>query len=237
MPDAPAAGPHPCQHRGVGAVQEAAPAVGGGATAGARRQPGWAFHVGVGVLAVPLLWSATSPAGGGGFLLWAVTGALLFAAAVAWVGWLAAWARRRGTREPGRRFLVAPIGGVVFVALLALMVPVRARWLVGRGDFDRLLEVAAATDPDAAPFEPVDVEVPDRLGTYAVDRAVRVGDDLFVFLDIAPGAGGPFLVDAGFAHLPNGLREPLSPGGVPLAYDRVEATHLWGDWYTWSGYW
>lgn len=222
----------------MGAVLEAEPVVGGGGGAAARRQPGWVFHVGLGAVVLPLLWASSSPAGGG-FVVWAITGALLVAAAVAWAGWLVAWWRQRraGVHERGRRFLVAPIGGVAFVAILALMVPMRARWLVGQDEFHSLVETAAATDPGAGPFDPVEVEAPARLGTYAVDRAVRVGDDLFVFLDLAPGSGGAFLVATGFAHLPGGLVEPLSPGGVPLAYDRVEATHLWGDWYVWWGYW
>lgn len=195
--------------------------------------PRWTFH---GVVAVPtlwLLWTASDPRGGG-FLVWVAMGLALLVAAGVWCVLALAWviARIRGSAVGSWRWLVvAPVCGLLFVGLLRADVPLRARWLGSLPALDRIAaaDVAATDSTEIAP-----IEVPGLVGTYRVERASRVGDDTWVYVPIGLW-DGPFLLAAGFAHLPNGPSDDFLAGGE--FYERIEYEHLGGDWYAWSGYW
>lgn len=201
--------------------------------------PGWPFHL---VLAVVgALWLAgTSVPGGVGLLLFTYSGLVFLAAALVWgvclLRWVIARARHEATRR-GWRFLVAPLGGAIFLSALMLDVPLEARWSLAQPGFDRIAE-AAPRAPDLD--EPVAFEVPAAVGTYRLERALRVKDDIFVYVrsglrdGVVSGAG--FLLDSGFAYLPTGKMpapNPVDEGG----FEKVHYRHVGGNWYAWSAYW
>lgn len=96
---------------------------------------------------------------------------------------------------------------------------------------DRLVENAP---PALEPDQPMKFEVPAVVGTYGVDRAVRVGDNVYVYVK-SGSSGGAFLVAAGFAYLPAGPTRTLDPVGAEA--ERVRFRHVDGDWYAWTASW
>ena len=199
--------------------------------------PGWLFHL-VLALVGALCLSAASIPGGVGALLFMFSGAVFVAAALAWGAWLLRWAVARARHEatqPVRWFLVAPVCGAMFVGTLVLDLPLRARWSLAQPSFDRIVETAP---PAPEPGQALQFEVPDVAGTYRLEGAQRVGDDVFVSVrsDLVDGAvlNAGFLSASGFAYLPTGqLPSPeLFAGGF-----EVHHRHVRGRWYAWSSHW
>lgn len=197
------------------------------------RPPRLVFHLLLVLATVPLIFAASSPAGG--WFLWALgSGLFLAAAGVFWMVWVGLWfaARRRGFAVGSARwFVVAPVTGVLLLVFLALDIPLQLRWSQAQPAFDRLVKEAATPDG----VEPVELETPSRLGTYAIDRAESLDGQTFVFLDTS-SSPRPFLTSAGFAHLPAGPRHDY-PVLCVVGGERVEYRHLTGPWYTFAAYW
>jgi hypothetical protein len=198
------------------------------------RSPGWLFHLGLGVVVALRLWAASTPAGPQA-LLWLGSAVVFSVAALVWVVWLLAWMRRRrdGASGAAWRFLVAPMCATLSVAVLVLDLPLQVRWSLAQESFDRAVESAPASAPD----QPVAFDVPAVLGSYRVDRAVAIGDDVFLSVASDPleSRSGGFLLSSGFAHLPTG-RAP-SPDPVGRGHGKVHYRHVDGDWYAWAASW
>lgn len=200
--------------------------------------PGWLFHLVLGVVAALWLSGASIP-GGVELLLFTYSGLAFLAAALAWGMWLLRWliARARDKASgSGWRFLVAPVGGTVFLSALMLDAPLQARWSLAQPGFDRMVETAPPT-PDP---EPLAFEVPAAVGTYRLERALRVGDNIFVYvrsgLQDGVVSGDSFLLASGFAYLPTGEMpspNPVDEGG----FEKVHYQHVGGNWYAWSAHW
>ena len=125
-----------------------------------------------------------------------------------------------GDGSPLRQSAAFVVAGVAWAGL-----PLRARWELSKDEFQR---AAAAAPAPTAVDEWVSFEVPDRIGSYRVVRAYRVGDAV-IFYD----AKGSFVDDAGFAYLPSGAFDELNTGWF-------EVPRFWalGDgWYTWTASW
>jgi hypothetical protein len=197
------------------------------------RPPRLVFHLVLTLATVPLIFAASSPAGGR-FLWTLASGLFLAAAGVFWMVWVGLWfsARRRGFAVGSARwFVLTPVAGVLLLVLLALDIPLQLRWSQAQPAFDRLVEEAETPDG----VEPVDLETPAKLGTYAIDRAESLDGQTFVFLDTS-SSPSPFLTSAGFAHLPAGPRHDYPVLRV-VGGERVEYRHLTGSWYTFAAYW
>lgn len=184
--------------------------------------PGWPFHVVTALAALALLWAASVPFGS--FLVGMAAALALLALAGLWVlrgiGYLVCRAQRRPTTGRTGWWLVAPIGALLVVALLATDVPLRARWAASRADFEEV--VAASEGTDGA------VDVDGRLGLYDISSAIRDGESV-VFYETTGG----FIDMVGFAHLPDGP-QPLR---ARHAGESVQVRHLEGDWYTFAASW
>lgn len=201
--------------------------------------PGWLFHLVLAVVGALWLLGASVP-GGVGLLLFTYSVLFFLAAALFWgaclLRWVIARGRHKGTR-PGWRFLVAPVGGTVFLSALMLDVPLQTRWSLAQPGFDRIAKTAPrAPDPD----EPVAFKVPAAVGTYRLERALRVGDDIFVYVrsGLRDGvvSGDGFLLGSGFAYLATGEMpspNPVDEGG----FERVLYRHVGENWYAWSAHW
>jgi hypothetical protein len=96
----------------------------------------------------------------------------LFVAVLVWLARAVYFidARRRGQSEgQARRFLVAPLGGMLVLALLFLDAPLRARWALSRSAFEDVVEAPGQRGP---------VDQSQRIGLYQIRRVSRVGDAL-----------------------------------------------------------
>ncbi len=183
--------------------------------------------------------SATSIPGGVGIPLLTYSGLVFLAAALAWGVWLLKWVVARVRNEvtrSGWRFLGAPACGTIFVGALIFDLPLQARWSLAQPSFDRIVETAPlAPDPD----EPLVFEAPDVAGPYRLERALRVGDDVFVSVrsDLRDGAvlNFGFLRGSGFAYLPTG-QTPSAAEFVSGGFE-VHYRHVSGNWFAWSSYW
>jgi hypothetical protein len=183
--------------------------------------PRTGFHVVVGVFGLLLLWVGTLP----GVPIIPLAGLTWLVAAGA-----AVWAlkltvhlvrRRRGDAPTaGRWFLLAPVGGLVVVLLLASGAAFQLRWSVSRPSFERV--VAAQTEPTTAGAR-------KQVGLYRVLGAPWVIGDAVVFHH--PLGGGLF-DDAGFAYLPEGVTPELDGQFESLRVERIE-----GPWYRWWSSW
>lgn len=192
-----------------------------------RRPPGLVFHA---VLVVALLLVLDAWSGPGVQLLLVVLLLYLCGATVlVWLVRLATfgWAGAHGRAEGrARRFLVAPIAGVLFLALLYTSVPLRFRWFVSRDDFESALDLAP---PPTSKRRVVTFELPDRIGSYDIRLAQRQGDAVIFYDDVGSG-----LVDeAGFAYFPTGPFPELS--GV--VFENPQFRSLGGHWYAWTASW
>ncbi len=175
----------------------------------------WLFPV---LLTIPLgwmMWVFSGP----GLLVFRMLGALAILAAFG-LAWLVliflAWHRDR----PLVWYGVAAILTVVVSGLIALRVPLQARWTVSRSAFDRLAARIAA-DPDAS--------VSGRIGLYDV-RYLRHIDGGWIVHDTV---GTGLVDDAGFAYLPAGPTDDLGDGD----WENPRFTHLGGPWYSWTASW
>lgn len=210
-----------------------------------RTVPPWWFHLVLLVATLPLLWSISSPTGG--ILNWTVLSlGVLFVGALVWVAWLIDWTGGRrwdGPRPSGIRFIIAPLCACVFGALVFVNAPLWARWNHAQPSFERIADGAPPARTDGRPLE---FDVPASAGTYHLDHAVRIDDDVFIYLAPRTGGSTGFLVDAGFAYLPDGP-DPTQPDPLTGAHrsrtrlatngDETVIEHVTGDWYTWASYW
>lgn len=184
--------------------------------------PGWPFHLICAMPATALLWGATGP----GTTWWALGGIAGALALVAvWVVRLIAHGWVNGPDR--RRFLIAPAGGVLVVALIVLDVPLQARWAVAHDAFDQFVEALPAAE--SAEEQPR-IDVPARIGGYRISWIERV-DGGVLFHSPAPCG---FLDDAGFGWFPEGPNpDALDNGG----FERPEFSRIRGPWYTWCASW
>lgn len=192
----------------------------------ARRPPGAKFHLVVGLAGLLLLISVSVP--GVAFFSGLAAAYVLGIGAVVWVvrGLLFVLARRDGRAHGAARwFLVAPLGGLLVVALVLADVPLRARFSLSEAAFDRALELAPA---ETSLDEQEHFEVPDRIGSYRITDAYRQGDAVIFY-----ERTGSLVDDAGFAYLPSGSFPELENGG----FERPSFRHLQGDWYAWTASW
>lgn len=210
-----------------------------------RTGPGWWFHLMLALATLPLLWAVSSPAGGR--LNWTLVSlGVLAIGALLWTAWLINWFAGRRLDRPrtsGLWFLIAPLGACLFGVLVLTHAPLLARWNHAQPVLD---EVAATAPPARADGRPLEFDVPTNAGTYRLDHAVRVGDDIFIYLQPSSGGSTGFLVDSGFAYLPDGP-DPTQADPVTGAHssrtrlatngDETVVAHLTGDWYTWASYW
>lgn len=164
-----------------------------------------------------LCWKASTPvpawfAGMG-------TAALLVLAAVVWLARLGNAVLNRATFD--RWWLVAPIGGVLTLALLMTDAPLHARFSLADGELGQIArQVAAAPDPTAAAKELGDL---GRVGTYRVSRVqAREGVVYFTLR-----TGDDFLQSAG------GVAYFVSSAARPEQTGEEGFEHLRGPWYIW----
>lgn len=187
--------------------------------------PRWWFHAVVGAATLALLHAASVPSWN--LVLAVAAGSVLLAAAAVWAIRGATYAlERREGRPPARArwFLVAPVGAVVVVGILAAEAPLQLRWELSRPAFERAL--AAVADDTTGGRR--DAGITGRLGLYHVTASVADGDAVY-FVE----RYGGFLDDVGFAHLPDG---PASATADP-AFEGIEVRPIGGDWYTWTASW
>lgn len=192
------------------------------ATAGFwQRSPGW-FLGGVAALgALALLVAAGAP--GTAWAVGLLAAVVLLACALVWAIRLLTFAiaaiRRRPTGA-ARGFAVAPLGGLIVVALLWTHVPLRVGFAVSRPAFDRAAAAARRTDQDTFGSQ--------RIGAYEITQVVHEGDAILFY-----EANGAFMDDAGFAYLPHGPTADLENAG----FENPQWTHLGGRWYAWVASW
>lgn len=183
------------------------------------RTPGWLFHLTLVPAAVGLLWSHSSP--GFGFFSWLLAVVVLGIAAAVWTARMAMFmvAKRRGAAA--RRlwtFVVAPVGGLLVLALLVGDVPLRTRWALSR---DAFADVVGDVD-QAAKWSP------KRLGLYEVTNVRRDGSAVFFYEKT-----GALFDDAGFAYLPLGTSSVRESG----SFENPQFDDLGGAWYAWTASW
>ncbi|QGG96015.1 hypothetical protein [Actinomarinicola tropica] len=187
------------------------------------RPPGRLYHSVLLVPVILLLYAFSSPT----VHLFALLLSLwtLGCMAVVWVVRMSLFlwgSRRRGAVE-GRRWAVAgPVVALLTSMALNAELPLEARWMMSRADFD----VAAAAALEGGDGR---TELPDRLGWYELtDVEVVGGQVVFDVRTVMPGE------DSGFAYLPGGMSDIDSPTR-PLP--RYLLRPLGGDWYAWSYIW
>ncbi|WCO65615.1 hypothetical protein PO878_14010 [Iamia majanohamensis] len=187
--------------------------------------PRWFFHL---VLLVPVavvLWGATSPYGAFLPLVFGAGGIVLLAGV--WLARAVAFAAASLRRPRSARWLaVAPIAGVVVVALMVADVPLRLRWAQSRPAFEEVVATVDADDEAPVDDDPTVAGFPRRLGSYEV-TSVLDWDGGTAFVE----ADGGFIDDTGFVHLPDGpdaLSDQQRVGFV------LDLRHLEGDWYTFT---
>lgn len=185
------------------------------------RPPRWLFHLVLVTLTVVLLSAFSVP--GFGLPAFVISIELLVVAAVVWLVRLVAFVRIQRTWSWW--FALAPVGGLLVLALVMTDAPFNARWAVSRGAF----QATVADLPQAAAVTEWErVDVPARLGAYRIDRAYRVPGGILFYE--ATGSGS---ADAGFAYLPAGPAPSLESG----AFERPRFEHLGGAWYAWTASW
>lgn len=186
------------------------------------RPPGKVFHGVALLLVIALLWLLSYP--GGSLGLGLATGFALLVVLILWAVRGAFWTRNRGRGDATGNplvFAIVPVGLVVVCLLAFTSAPLKARFSLAKGDFE---DQVAAAPPATGPTEVAEFEVPDRIGSFDVDKAFRQGDA--VVFEVPGG----FFSTVGFAYLPSGAFDELDDGDL----DNVTFTHLTGDWYTFS---
>jgi hypothetical protein len=130
-----------------------------------------------------------------------------------------------GVRHLSPWFLVAPVLGMTLVGLYGTSVPLRARWAISKGAFER---VALTAPPPTTTYDWQSFDVPRRIGAYRITSAARVRDAL-----IFHEKNGAFFDDAGFAYLPSGPFSQLENG----SFEAPEFLSLGDGWYAWTASW
>lgn len=186
-----------------------------------HRAPGWLFHAVAAVGAAGLLLSDSYPTGGFMPLLFGFW--VLLGCAALWLARLVAYlaGRSRHRSGPAWPFAVAPVAGVLVVAIAASGFPLQARWGLSEGAFDARADalVARVEAGEAKPGS--NLIRNDRVALYTVAFA-HVDEDGNVFFSIE---GSGFIDGGGFARFPDGPPEPSD-------LHESEYQHLGGDWYT-----
>ena len=189
-----------------------------------HRAPGWIFHLVATLGALALLWSASYPLGN--FLPLLVGFGWTVGCAAVWLVRLITYVSGRRLAVPSGRsrgFLIAPIGGLVVIALMALGVPLAARWGLSRGAFDARADQLVAEAAESGAGRKRDVLDGDRVALYIVRNAtVDASGGVYFVIE-----GSGFVDGGGFARLPDG---PPPTGLEPGEPEQFE--HLDGDWYT-----
>lgn len=191
------------------------------------RPPCSAFHAAVAAGLGLWLWAWSVP--GLSFSVWV---AAVVALGLLGLGWTLRsatflWARRQG-RAIGSAvwFAVAPAAVVLALMLNTFDVPLRVRWTVSKPAFERVLHRAPPRTADKQEW--VDFAVPERIGTYRISQAYRVGDAVILY-----ESNGALFDDAGFAHLPTGPFDELNTGW----FEAPRFRPLGGHWYAWTASW
>ncbi len=185
--------------------------------------PRGVFHVVLGLLGVGLVWVGSLP----GVPLVPLLGlsSLVALGALIWAVKLGVYGlgRRRGSeRRAGHWFLVAPVGGLLVVAVLASGLAFDVRWALSRASFDEVVQ--AVTDPART-----STAVPERVGLFRVlGEPDVIGDAVFFHHPL----GGGVFDDAGFAYLPAG---PTLD--VEASFESLRTQQVDGSWYRWWSSW
>ncbi len=181
-----------------------------------RHPPGPVLAGATLIAGVVLLWAASLPGSDFGLAMYAV-----LAGSVLCAGWLV---RTLCFLITAKRFswwlLAVPTVVVVCLSLSAAQAPLRVRFALAEDAFTRALD-AAVTDPQAADTLAGDI------GSYPVSAVAVYRDRVYFTV-----AGGGFLDESGFAHLPSGPPAVDDPIG-----ESVTVTALTGDWYVFSSTW
>ena len=190
------------------------------------RPPGLVFHAALAAGLGLWLWAGSVP--GFGFSPWLAAALALGLLGLGWTlrAGTFVWARRRhrATGSAGW-FAVAPAAVLLGLTLIVLDVPLRARFTASRGAFEALVDRAP---PPTARADWVDFAVPERVGTYRINNAYRVGDAVIFY-----ESTGAFIDDAGFAYLPNGPFDELDTGW----FEGPQFRSLGHPWYAWTASW
>jgi hypothetical protein len=123
-------------------------------------------------------------------------------------------------------YLVAPVMGLLVLALASSSVPLRMRWMLAKGDFEKVVRQHAPAP--TARTEWIDFVVPALIGSYKIESAARVGDGVIFY-----HGTGAFFDDAGFAYLPTGPFPELESG----SFENPQFYSLGGGWYVWTASW
>lgn len=188
-----------------------------------RRPPRLFFHGILIAAALAELWSFSFP--GVHFFGMIVPFWVLGIASIIWLVRLLAYGmawRHRRHNGPARWFLVAPLGGLLVLGLLMANVPLKARWQVGKHDFEQALQGA-----ERAPAK-WEGRIDRRVGTYRITH-VGVVEHGVLFYEHT----GALSDDAGFAYLPNGPSPDMSNGN----FENPQWVALGDHWYSWVASW
>jgi hypothetical protein len=179
----------------------------------------WVFHAVVAAAAGCLLWAFSVP----GFSA-ILAGAALLVLGLATPLWAAG---AEALRRVGWSwwFLVAPAMGMAVIALLVAGMPLQARWALGRGAFETVVDDLPETPIGS---ERTVLHVPARLGSYRIIAAYHVPGGVLFY-----EANGALFNDAGFAYLPDGPTASLENG----SFESPVFRHLGGPWYSWTASW
>jgi hypothetical protein len=187
------------------------------------RPPRLWFHLALSAAVLVALWSVSSP----GFALVSLLGAIgaLWLLALVWLARAIAFGTSRHRRPRSARWLaLAPLTGLVVVALMAGDVPLRTRWALSRPAFEQALDDVA----DPGDGDPYHVAASfTRLGSYRIESTTRDGNAVLFYEPSRP------LIDySGFAYLPD--------GPTPAVEARFETSRfepLGGSWYSFTATW
>jgi len=189
----------------------------------ATAAPGWRFHTVLVPVGLALLYAYSFP--GVSFIVLVIAGWVVLGASVVWLVRLVVFfARRNRGRSTGtaKWFLLAPLGALLTGLLVWADAPLRARWELSRGDFERSARAVQRGKFHGAMTDS------RRLGLYTVTDIQPVKTGILFY-----EATGDFLDDAGFAYLPGGPSADLENGG----FEAPQFRSLGGGWYAWTASW
>lgn len=191
-----------------------------------RRPPGLVFHAVIAAAAVAVLYAFSVP--GISFFVALLAGWVLILSGVVWtLRGVLFWLARRRHRAVGSAtwLLIAPLGGILVIALLWSETPLRVRWALSQNSFAKVVKEAP---PGESRRDWRRLEADGRVGLYRVTEAHRVGEAIIFY-----EANGALFDDAGFAYLPQGPFPELDTGW----FESPQFRHLSGPWYAWIASW
>lgn len=187
-----------------------------------RNPPSLAFHAVLAVMLAVAIWSQSFPGEDTDpFLLAALA---TMGLGVVWVVKLLGW-KSSAAKAHSRRWLLGPAMVVVALVLLMTGASLRTRFELARSDFNGFVE---HLEPQGSFTDWVPIEAPDQLGSYGIQSAYQVGENVIVY-----EANGDFFDDAGFAYLPHGPDSRLGNG----SFEAPSFRSLGGGWYSWTASW